>query len=408
MPFAVIRYSSRRFLPFDFVLSGGQWGRNYEDEVCKGKSRSMTCSVDENAAITAVSVFKNGNSTPPLFQCKPKQSNDDFAGYWDSETDTLTIDAYANRYGRTDIQGCCWWGRGILMTRGTCNFGRINHYLGINAVSMGYVNFYDVDFCVYPEVVCNSPYSKDLRWIVGYFEWVDKVQTYNRTRSYMDELDSLIENGFNETSAFIDVVGWALPVSCAEASARCDPSIDLKLIDERRDNFLTLIDVLALADLLPEPTTTTTEATTTTMSYISFGNGTVAPPKVWYPISFESTYEDGYCVNVFPTPSNLALYQSQLECCVEFFNEQVNGKCLNQVQWTEAPMNSMPIESLPRNPSKRPTPQPDPPTNSPEDHPTYEPTVDLIILPPSSAFERDYIFAIGCMIVPIFIFLWTT
>ena len=289
------------------------------------------------------------------------------------------------------------------MTRGTCNFGRINHYLGINAVSMGYVNFYDVDFCVYPEVVCNSPYSKDLRWVVGYFEWIDKVQTFNRTRSYMDELDRLIENGLNETSAFIDIVGWALPISCAEASALCDPNIDLQLIDERRDNFLTLLDALALAELLPEPTTTTTEATTTVTNDVSFGNGTGALPKVWYPISFVGNYEDGYCVNVLPLPSNSALYQSELECCVEYFNEQLSGKCLNQMQWTEAPMNSMTIDSLPRNPSKKPTPHPDPPKNSPTDQPTYEPTTDLIILPPSSVYERDCIFAIHCLIISTFI-----
>ena len=293
------------------------------------------------------------------------------------------------------------------MTRGTCNFGRINHYLGINAVSMGYVNFYDVDFCVYPEVVCNSPYSKDLRWVVGYFEWIDKVQTFNRTRSYMDELDRLIENGLNETSAFIDIVGWALPISCAEASALCDPNIDLKLIDERRDNFLTLLDALALAELLPKPSTTTTEATTTTSEAtatstndVSFLDGTVS--NIWYPISFLSSHEDGYCVNIFPFPPDQILYKSELECCVEYFNDQLNGKCLNRIGLNKAPTNSMPIGSLPRNPSKKPTPHPHPPTNSELEQPTYAPTTDLISLPPSNAYGSDCMFAIRCLIMSTF------
>ena len=291
----------------------------------------MTCNVDQNAAITAVSAFKNGNSTPPLFQCKPKESSENSSGHWDLETESITIETYSNRYGRTDIQGCCWWGRGVLMTRGTCNFGRINHFLGINsAASKGYVNYYDVDFCIYPEVVCHGPYSRDLKWAVGYFEWIDKVQTFNRTRSYMDELDSLVENGLKETSAFIDIVGWALPVSCVEASAGCDLNIDLPLIDERRNNFLTLLDALALAELLPEITTTTTEATTTITSDVS--------------------------------------------------------------------LNSLPKES------SQPTPRPDPPTNSPTDQPEYVPSTDVILLPSSSAYERDSTFVIRCLTMSTTIF----
>ena len=35
-----------------------------------------------------------------------------------------------NRTGRTDVEGCCWWGRGVIQTTGTCNFGKLNYYMG--------------------------------------------------------------------------------------------------------------------------------------------------------------------------------------------------------------------------------------------------------------------------------------
>ena len=406
-----------------YVHLGGQYGRNNQDEVCTGKQRSMTCDVDINATITAVSTFKNGHLIPPAFQCRPKKNSEDFAGYWDSKTGEIEIGAFANRYGRTDLQGCCWWGRGVMMTRGACGFGKINHYLGVNAISMGYVNFYDVDFCSYPEVVCNSPYSKDLRWAVGYFEWIDKVQTFNGTRNYMDELDNLIESRFNETDAeqFIDIVGFALPVSCPQASWQCDPSVDRRLIDERRENFMTLINALALEDLLPEETTssTTTEATTTFAVAVSLGNGgtnigapsddvfanetnssSVPEPQIiWYPVMYASNFEAGICVSLSPTPPNEPMYQSELECCVEFFNDQVEGKCLSQIQTTDAPVNSMPIESLPRNPSKKPTPQP---TKRPTEDPTFQPTIELIELPSSGhALEEHIAFTIGSVVLSV-------
>merc|ERR1712166_626022 len=32
--------------------------------------------------------------------------------------------------GRTDVEGCCWWGRGVIQTTGVCNFGKLNYYMG--------------------------------------------------------------------------------------------------------------------------------------------------------------------------------------------------------------------------------------------------------------------------------------
>ena len=80
----------------------------------------------------------------------------------------------------------CWyrWGRGILFTRGICNFGRLNHYLGRKAAGQGFLNYYDIDFCVYPQIVCED--TRALKWDVGYFEWADRVQTYQNTAEGLD------------------------------------------------------------------------------------------------------------------------------------------------------------------------------------------------------------------------------
>merc|ERR1711865_70133 len=32
--------------------------------------------------------------------------------------------------GRTDVEGCCWWGRGVIQTTGVCNFGKLNYFMG--------------------------------------------------------------------------------------------------------------------------------------------------------------------------------------------------------------------------------------------------------------------------------------
>jgi hypothetical protein len=400
--------------------SCGQYGRNDQDEACLGNDRSMRCNVNLNATMNAVSLFKNGDLTPPAFQCRPKEHSDDFSGYWNSETDEIVIAPYANRYGRTDIEGCCWWGRGVLMTRGPCSFGRINGYMGVNAVSKGYVNFYDVDFCIYPEVVCDSPYSQDLRWAVGFFEWIYHVQQYNGTRSYLGELDNLvedlIENRFiNETNVekFIDIVGWVLPMGCSQPDSRCDSTVDLQLFDERRDNFISLLNALALEEILPETTSTSTTdaaATTTTINdshsnaesdgsvFQITNSSSPYNPEFWYPVSYTNNFEEGVCVRYTPIPPNVTTYQSELDCCIIFFDDQVKGKCLNTMEKTDATINEIPIGSLPRNPSKKPTPQPDPPSRRPTDEPTYEPTIGLILIP-SSGFRRISTYASSCILL---------
>jgi len=128
-----------------------------------------------------------------------------------------------------------------LFTRGTCNFGRFDRFLGSQAKEQGFSKFYPVDICSNPEIVCEGRHTRDLRWIVGYFEWADTVQTYQNTLEgwdYMKELNTFIESDFADTNRFIDVVGMALPFGCLESTCL---RVEDKVKQERRDNFVDIV-----------------------------------------------------------------------------------------------------------------------------------------------------------------------
>ena len=130
---------------------------------------------------------------------------------------------YANTVGRTDIAGCCWWGRGALLTRGRCILGKLNAYLGVGALeSSGLAVYPDANFCADPEAICKHPKTEELRWVLAMLEWSDRIQSYNNLNdagvlkagwNYVDELtyfaneyyaDGVIEEYYAEVQLFED------------------------------------------------------------------------------------------------------------------------------------------------------------------------------------------------------------
>ena len=87
---------------------------------------------------------------PQPFKCAPK-SQFPITGYWDEQRiEENHRTAFANQLGRTDVEGCCWWGRGVLrgVTRGRCFFGQLNYHIGARAAREGRPSLYPiVDFC---------------------------------------------------------------------------------------------------------------------------------------------------------------------------------------------------------------------------------------------------------------------
>ena len=110
--------------------SCGQYGLNYGDFHCGEEERHMECEVDPNLNLQATTSLIYPSAPPPL-TCRPRSVSESYTGYWDVRTGKeMTMFPYENSHGRTDVEGCCYWGRGAIHTRGVCNLGKLNWFLG--------------------------------------------------------------------------------------------------------------------------------------------------------------------------------------------------------------------------------------------------------------------------------------
>eukprot|EP00985_Skeletonema_marinoi_P032971 scaffold40123_cov168-Skeletonema_marinoi.AAC.1 len=60
--------------------------------------------------------------------------------------------------------------------------GKFNYYFGAKAAQDGRSSRYPaVNFCANPQAVCSSdnPQSKEMRWMLAMFDWMDRVQHYS-------------------------------------------------------------------------------------------------------------------------------------------------------------------------------------------------------------------------------------
>jgi len=196
--------------------SCGQQGLSYQDMVCESSDvPDMACQVDPDMYITAVTSDRTLGA-PPALQCGPR-SRIPSSGFWDpaENAESDEGEAFANLVGRTDLEGCCWWGRGLLQMKGPCAFGRLNYYLGARAARENRKSMYkDVDFCVNPEAICGSQFRHELVWISALFKWVDRVQNYEDGEwNYMEQLRKFADNKF-EDNVFIKEVNAIVEVGC--------------------------------------------------------------------------------------------------------------------------------------------------------------------------------------------------
>jgi hypothetical protein len=256
-----------------YLLSNacGQLGQNYADYDC-----DMACPQDPTMKATAVTNAKWYGAPGPLF-CAPDSeliaaglSTNGSTGRWDYNSDcwpypatepefaTPTADAwlrpecevYAGQKGGKyvfdgsggSVEGCCWWGRGVIQTTGRCNFGILNHYLGATHLDPSDFPpptdppYPDLDFCKAPETICSSTVHPELKWIAGLFYWMASVQTYDDTDdgwSYVDQLDQFVASGL-VGDAFIDSVSGIVNRGCHDAPCETGPVDGL---EERRANF---------------------------------------------------------------------------------------------------------------------------------------------------------------------------
>ena len=253
----------------------GQLGQRYEDYDCE-----MACPRLPGGTMTAVTHARWYGAPGPFF-CAPDSTlaaaGVTPGGRWDYAHDCWPYPATeagftphdgpawsrpecevypgqrAGRYvfdGSGDsVEGCCWWGRGVIQTTGRCNFGILNHHLGrshLNAEAFPHPDaplYGDVDFCADPESICASTTHPELKWVAGLFYWMSSVETYEEDGwRYLDELRAFVDGGMSDVG-FIDSVSGIVNRGCHAPPCASGP-VDGN--EDRRANFDTVLRVMGL------------------------------------------------------------------------------------------------------------------------------------------------------------------
>ena len=225
----------------------------------------MSCPANPNLSMTAAhhpkynyqestasssSATTATNQSPPPFYCGKKQNENDYSGYWDGyNVEFIHKVAYPSTMGRIDTQGCCFWGRGMLMTKTTCGLGRINYYMGKRAYNDNRPSRYpNINFCTFPSIICgvtnaqwNGGVYPELRYVVALFHWIDRIESYNsKDWNYLDALKSYVDGGMkvDDGNKFIDTVSSVLTRGCDGYYCSMRP---IYFLEERKRNFNILI-----------------------------------------------------------------------------------------------------------------------------------------------------------------------
>lgn len=99
--------------------------------------REQYRSPDPGLQMKAVAPLVSSEVQPPPFFCGPRMYFPS-TGYYDAEYNVVrNQEPFANRAGRTDVQSCCFWGRGAAQIKGACLYGKLNYYIGARAKEEG-------------------------------------------------------------------------------------------------------------------------------------------------------------------------------------------------------------------------------------------------------------------------------
>jgi hypothetical protein len=266
----------------------GQNYRSYQDERCTTATTTTTatattneeveddiysCPVKSDMEITATDTTTTSSLdesllSPPPLSCQPYSTTKIYPGYWE-DGELITNIPLTNKLGRNNTEGCCFWGRGALLTRGVCNIGKINYYLGKGGTQQEppkqrQTLYPTIDFCTYPEAICASPYSDNLRWEVAMLEWAERIQQYHAQRTtttnenggslswqYEEKLMEFVNNGMLEyqtDDTFIDSVSRIVTRGCHEAGCSSSSSgsntDDDRYMEQRRSNFYLILNTI--------------------------------------------------------------------------------------------------------------------------------------------------------------------
>ncbi|XP_063902135.1 uncharacterized protein LOC135121785 [Zophobas morio] len=218
----------------------GQGNELYENRGCSEEDEEayMACNVNPDMILRA-KVLSNWDDAPPGFFCAPRKylplaprwvvhgltcnssstsidNITEYISYVKKEgrcRDYKQINSAGWSYadcnerrcpgptGRVHVQGCCWWGRGVLLTSGVCTLGKLNTYLREIPELTPPENL-----CLNPSAVCDNRYPY-LKWILGLFDYVSNVQDYaGGDWEYKTALKNWVNNGKSRNDPkFIDI-----------------------------------------------------------------------------------------------------------------------------------------------------------------------------------------------------------
>lgn len=182
-------------------------------------------------------------------------------GYFEAGSFAIVNDEpFSNRAGRTNIESCCWWGRGAAQLKGVCMYGKLNYYIGARAKEEGrksmfpdidvssssdyfictnldihpltrpfFSRFYLPKFCKRPQEICSGKHSTRLTWASGMVNWIENIQS---NLDYGDNLDRIV-------AGEIDRADFIRYISDKLDGGRNQP--------QRLSNFNLIIESLAIS-----------------------------------------------------------------------------------------------------------------------------------------------------------------
>ena len=135
----------------------------------------------------------------------------------------------------------CWYGRGTIQTRGRCQYGKLNYYLGSKAAKDGRPSRYPgIDFCAKPETVCSLQFT-EIEWVTGLFQWIDRVQSYydGGGWNYIQRLNEFVAGGMVDES-------FVYTVSAIVTQGSMNSDIEIQDSRDRWNYFLQALDAFGL------------------------------------------------------------------------------------------------------------------------------------------------------------------
>lgn len=139
----------------------------------------------------------------------------------------------------------------LFLKNRTCNYGKLNYFMGRRAYEEGRPALYpEIDFCKFPQGICSSDdtYSGELQWMVGFFEWADRIQTYDVNGwNYIKQLKAFTDGGYKDFS-FVDAVSGIVNLGCHDPPCPgFSTAVDPHNKRERNDTFQRLLNELQVA-----------------------------------------------------------------------------------------------------------------------------------------------------------------